>query len=408
MSTIDLVFEGGGAKGMVFVGALEELLKDGTRAPGRLLGTSAGAITVALLAAGYTPAEMVATLAEKDAQGRPVFAAFMAEPQPLDPEAVRRSDIGTLLAELDVPLVPDAWEQSIDSWIARRLAGSRLGRHLLSFVTQGGWYSAEPFLAWIERKLNEGQFRGQPRRFGALTLDEFHAATGAEITLIASDTTAARMLLLNHRTAPRLPVIYAVRMSMSIPLLWQEVVWQQSWGAYLVWDPATQQLAASPIAGHAIVDGGLLSNFPIALFLAQRPDVSAVVGPPGGANVMGLLIDEALPVPGRGGAAPARISAATVGALNTLQRLKQLAQTATKAQDNMALAAFAPHVVRLPAAGYGTTQFDMTDADRDALVEAGRQAMRSYLRPRPAAPRRPAVQDTTSLANAAAEAILEG
>ena len=65
--------------------------------------------------------------------------------------------------------------------------------------------------------------------------------------------------------------------------------------------------------GHAIVDGGLLSNFPIALFLAERPDVAAVVGPAGDANVMGLLIDEALPVPGRGGAAgPARISAATV------------------------------------------------------------------------------------------------
>ena len=40
----DLVFEGGGAKGMVFAGALDELFKSGFYLPRRLLGTSAGAI----------------------------------------------------------------------------------------------------------------------------------------------------------------------------------------------------------------------------------------------------------------------------------------------------------------------------------------------------------------------------
>jgi NTE family protein len=54
----DLVFEGGGAKGMVFVGALEEYFSRGHSA-GRLLGTSAGAITAVLLAAGYTPAKLL-------------------------------------------------------------------------------------------------------------------------------------------------------------------------------------------------------------------------------------------------------------------------------------------------------------------------------------------------------------
>ena len=39
----DLVFEGGGAKGMVFVGALQVFESLG-HTPGRLMGTSAGAI----------------------------------------------------------------------------------------------------------------------------------------------------------------------------------------------------------------------------------------------------------------------------------------------------------------------------------------------------------------------------
>jgi len=406
MSTIDLVFEGGGAKGMVFVGALEELFKDTTRAPGRLLGTSAGAITAAILAAGYSPAEMLEALREKDANQKSVFSAFMANPAALDEDTVRQSDIGRLLAGLDLPIVPQALEDKIDALIARKLAGTALGRHLVSFVDRGGWYAADPFLAWIRRKLDEGEVAGKPRRFGGLTLAEFNAATGREMTLVAADTTASRLLLLNHRTAPRLPVIWAVRMSMSIPLLWQEVVWQEAWGPYGAWDPAKQQLRETDIAGHAIVDGGLLSNFPISLFLSDRADVAAVVGPPSGGQVLGLLIDETLPVPGRPAPAPA---ATGLAGLRTVQRLKHIADTATNAHDNMAKAVFAQHVVRLPAAGYGTTQFDMSDEEREALVEGGRQAMRAFLAPKPASMRRrPAKQDAASLANQAAAMILQG
>ncbi len=45
----------------------------------------------------------------------------------------------------------------------------------------------------------------------------------------------------------------------------------------------------------------------------------------------------------------------------------------------MVIDEFSHLVVRLPAGGYGTTEFDMSDARREALVDAGRQAMRAYL-----------------------------
>ncbi len=76
----DLVFEGGGAKGMVLVGAWQEFAARGNTG-GRLLGTSAGAITAALLAAGYSAEEMLAALNERE-NGKPVFAAFMGQPAP--------------------------------------------------------------------------------------------------------------------------------------------------------------------------------------------------------------------------------------------------------------------------------------------------------------------------------------
>ena len=69
----DLVFEGGGAKGMVFVGTMQEFEVRGHTYK-RLLGTSAGAITAATLAAGYDSVEMQAALVEKDDNGKPVLA----------------------------------------------------------------------------------------------------------------------------------------------------------------------------------------------------------------------------------------------------------------------------------------------------------------------------------------------
>lgn len=370
MSVIDMVFEGGGAKGMVFVGALQELFKDGTHRTGRLLGTSAGAITAALLAANYTPDEMLDALAETDDSGDPIFQSFLGAPGPFDAETVRASVMRRFLDEINIPFLPDFVESRVDTWIAEKMAEGGWSRNLFSFVERGGWYSADAFVKWMTRKLNEGESNGAPRAFGSMTLAQMQANTGHEVTYVAADTTAQRVLLLNHRTAPDCPVVWATRMSMSIPLVWQEVVWKKEWGAY----------KGEEIAGTVIVDGGMLSNFPIALFLSARPEVGDVVGPPKTRNVLGMLIDDTLDVPdlpARAGGGRSLLSFA--GNLKTSQRLARLVGTMTSAHDNMAIAVFSKHVVHLPSRGIGTTQFDMTEAERGALVEAGRVAMRSFL-----------------------------
>ncbi len=292
MSVIDMVFEGGGAKGMVFVGALEELFRDGSHSSGRLLGTSAGAITAVLLAAGYSVAEMQAALVEKDTAGHSVFESFMGIPAPFTSDQVRASAVRHFLDEMDLPFVPDFVESRLDDWIADKMAEGGWPRNLFSFIERGGWFSADAFTAWMERKLNEGAFNGKPRDFGNLTLAQLHERTGKELTVVAADTTAMRILFLNHTTAPQCPVVWAARMSMSIPLVWQEVIWQKEWGPY----------QGEQIAGTVVVDGGMLSNFPIALFLSTRPEVGDIVGPPKSKNVLGFLIDDKIAVPESAGA----------------------------------------------------------------------------------------------------------
>jgi len=366
----DLVFEGGGAKGMVFVGAMQEFEKRGHKA-GRLLGTSAGAITATLLAAGYTSAEMLAALNERLPDGHSVFTSFMATPGPFDQQTVQKSAIRSFLRSIDIPFLPDYFEEKLDDAIVEKLEQIDNFKHLFSFVERGGWFSADNFLSWIRTRLNSGTLNGQPRNFGDMTLEQYFEATHRELSLVASDTTGKQMLVLNHTTAPDCPVSWATRMSMSIPLLWQEVIWQSAWGTYNKRD----------ISDHSIVDGGLLSNFPIELFLSDLKDVTAVMGDKVSQEVLGFLIDEEAEVPG---VPQAVATTKSFNDLVTVQRISRLVDTTLSARDKMVIDSYADLVVRMPAKGYGTTEFDMTDQRRQALVDAGCQTLKTYFNTHPA------------------------
>ena len=189
-------------------------------------------------------------------------------------------------------LIPDFLEDRLDDEITDLIANSPITGRLCSFIELGGFFAAENFIQWLESKLDSGLYplergdfgEGKRRSFGKMNLAQFHEATGTELSLIASDTTAARMLVLNHHTAPHCPIKWAVRMSMSFPLLWYEVVCRADWGSYMGRD----------ITGHTVVDGGLLSNFPIELFLSNQEHITKVMGEKKetNASVIGFLIDE--------------------------------------------------------------------------------------------------------------------
>lgn len=362
----DLVFEGGGAKGMVFAGALQEFEARG-HTVGRVMGTSAGAITATGIAAGYSAEEVLDALTEEE-DGQPVFVSFLGNPEPFTDDEIEASVTRALLRAVDIPLLPEAVERRLEDRLLGALMRHPRSRHIFSFVERGGWYAAGAFVSWLERRLDTGAFQGQPRNFSGMTMAEFFEATGRHLSLVAADTTANRLLVLNRRTAPDLPVVWATRMSMSFPLLWPEVVWRPEWGTYL----------EQPMEGHLIVDGGLLSNFPIELFISPEPHVTDMMGPKRHANIVGFLIDESLPVQDAPGSAPAGDGGLSLGQLATVQRIQRLVDTATQAHDKMVIEAFDYLVCRLPAKGYGTTEFDMSDERREALVAAGRRAAAAY------------------------------
>lgn len=162
----NLVFEGGGVKGVAYAGALTVLEDAGILAGvTAVAGTSAGAITAALVACGYTPAELAATMLALD------FTEF-EDGRPEGP---------------------------------------------FRLIEEYGWYRGEAFLDWlraqVEAKLGSAK----------ITFTELASARHIDLRVVATDVTAHTPQVFSTATTPDVEVAAAVRMSMSIPFFFAAV-----------------------------------------------------------------------------------------------------------------------------------------------------------------------------------------
>lgn len=300
---INIVFEGGGVKGVGLIGALAVLEERGYRFR-NVAGSSAGAIVAALLAAGYSAGDLLRIAVE-----------------------VGFGD----LRDRD--------------WIDRIPV---LGKPM-SLVKEHGIYEGR-CLAERVRLLLEA--RGV-RRFGDLLAPEPRGSLALRhrAQVIVSDLTE-RSLLVLPRDAGKLgidsddlDVALAVRMSASIPLFFEPV-------RFL--NPRTGRQ-------HVLVDGGLLSNFPVWLF-----DGADDLNVP----TIGIRLDEGLddlPAPGEG-----------IGAV--IDFVRSLAQTAVFAHDRRYLEQSKfDRVISVPSLGVRTADFALSPDRAMALYRAGREAAGEFL-----------------------------
>lgn len=216
----NLVMEGGGIRGIAYGGALRELERQGVLGGiARVGGTSAGAIQAALLAVGYSAAEIIAVV---------------------NATPVQRLNDGRFL-----------------------FFG---GSHRL--LKQYGWYRGDQFARYLSELV--ARKTGRPN----LTLGELHTlvqlppAPGAagrfrDLYVTGTNLTSQRTQVFSYETNPTLRVADAVRISMSIPLYFRAVLL----------DARGQVIRGRPAPGQPVqvlVDGGLLANYPIDLFDQPR------------------------------------------------------------------------------------------------------------------------------------------
>ena len=165
----NLVFEGGGVKGIAYVGALRELKKRQILANiERVAGTSAGAINAALLVLGYGPRQTTDLLLELD------FENFL----------------------------DDSWGIVRDT--------SRL-------VNKFGWYKGDFFRDWIGNLIKDKTGNANS------TFNDLQNLGLMDLYLIVTNLTTGFSEVMSAEHTPRLPVADAVHMSMSLPLFFQAI-----------------------------------------------------------------------------------------------------------------------------------------------------------------------------------------
>ncbi|QUL53047.1 patatin-like phospholipase family protein [Paenibacillus tritici] len=293
---INAVFEGGGVKGIALAGAVEATERAG-RTFGRVAGTSSGSIIASLLAAGYSGEAMSRIIRQTP------FTSFL-----------------TRGALFNTAFVGPA----------------------LRVLLKKGLYSGQALESWIRNLLREKgvvTFRDLPR---------------GKLRVIASDITSGRIVVLPddlelYGIAPdSFEVAKAVRMSCSIPYFF---------------DPVILRLAGEAARGKSftgqmiyMVDGGVLSNFPLWLFEEKKHGFQSAKHrtPTVGYQLIGKTSPQAHQITG------------------PFSMLQAMVETMLSAHDERYIETDKfVRTVKIPTLGISTTQFRLSREQSDALYTAG-------------------------------------
>lgn len=159
----NLVFEGGGVKGIAYAGALQVLTDCGIMPQiKQVAGTSAGAITATMVALGYTAPE-----------------------------------IKSIIMDMDFKTFEDGWDP-------------------LRLPTEYGLYKGNTFLVWMQKMITARAHKGPNTTFADL-----YDQNGIGLFVFATDLNMYEIKQFSHIDTPDIPIAEAVRASMSIPMFFK-------------------------------------------------------------------------------------------------------------------------------------------------------------------------------------------
>jgi predicted acylesterase/phospholipase RssA len=217
-----LVFEGGGAKGVAYVGALRALEQRGLQIRATA-GASAGAITATLVAAGFDASRL-----ENELHNAMHHLAAQIVPSE---GHVRHHRIARVIS----------WQQLL----------SRLRK-------QGAALDTSQLRTWLADLLHEKvpQWNGTELRGDEITFKQLYSVTEIELYVVAANVSRHEQIVFSHKTTPKCQVVDAVLASSAIPgaLPSGKLEVEESWRR------------SSPTRLHTIVDGGVWANYPEFVF----------------------------------------------------------------------------------------------------------------------------------------------
>ncbi|MGB1262943.1 MAG: patatin-like phospholipase family protein [Cognaticolwellia sp.] len=319
----NLVFEGGGVKGIAYVGAMRVLENEGIlRNIIRVGGTSAGAINAVLFAAGYSNDETFKELNKLD------FNDFKD-----------------------------------DSWGALR--------DMKRLRDKYGWYKGDFFRDWIGDLLKKktGKFN--------LTFHALKAATGKELYVYASNLSTHFAEVYSPEHTPRMRVVDAVRRSMSIPLFFRAV--RDDRGDVFVDGGVINNFPVKLFDRDKYLSSSEHKRSPQyyedenKILLAKSPGSSRYVY---NKETLGFRLDSTKEIGVfRDGEEPQHHDIE-----HFLDYTMHLINTVFSIQDSQHLHSDDWHrTVYIDSLGVGTTDFDLSDKRKKDLVASGQKAAKKYL-----------------------------
>lgn len=292
-----LAFEGGGGKGVTYVGALKALEELGVlpidiEKPGKnqikgISGGSAGAIVALLVAMGVTSDDLQMILTKPE-----TFNGFFDGPRCREfrmvdrngqpgkriesgPAASLWSSAQTIAVYNLIALVFEGLHKVIADTVTRRLADASKG-YAYNFLFDRGLFPGFAMRAFLSGMIAEGlksklaRYSGsQPSSGltgGNLNFDQFYGMTGIDLVITGSNLTKHRPGVFSRYHTPAFPVAEAVGISSSFPVFKPVYV-----EAYVPTGPLNAR--ADDYHGYWC-DGGLTNNFPLHAF-DQWPPYSA-------------------------------------------------------------------------------------------------------------------------------------
>lgn len=246
------IFEGGGAKGVAHIGALEALERNGLKVIGAA-GTSAGALAATLAAVGL-PARRIMDptdpkrnlLADRGLDpprllGLPSWRAFRRLLWTLRYVALGAGVAGLFpMAILAFPIV---WTVAGIVWRRGHFSTDPVARLLNDVLRER---LAEVYAA-------EGHDAEVPERVTFQDLDHDRFKALQPLKIVATDITRGRLMVFDRLDTPHVVVAEAVAASIAIPLVFAPVSIESYDGGKSVF-----------------VDGGLVSNLPVWVFQEDK------------------------------------------------------------------------------------------------------------------------------------------
>jgi NTE family protein len=232
------IFEGGGAKGLAHVAAIAEAQTLGVQFVG-VAGASAGAIVAALLAVGYKPQSLYDPITRTGLMAGDLTELFGAG---------KWSEWKAFSAAMETKL---AEFSPLTTWFTVPGFYLRWRKELARMATEYGFMDTAPLEAAIDRWLRGGTIR-IPEDRERLLFSDLAPATVPPLRIIASDIVTQSPVIFSIEETPDIPVARAVAASIAIPFFFK---------------PVQVSIANKT---RTLVDGGLVSNFPVWIFNDER------------------------------------------------------------------------------------------------------------------------------------------